>query len=179
MNIGAFGVDPGGSTGLAWGIFDPGRSVADALLTKMNSGSVTVTGDERTQIREVCEVWRSFYNTCVKDALLPIDHVYLVMEDYIYVPGVAYTGDSASISTALIWGIEGYRMGRRDEWAATHRGPAVLPPMILQTASQAKGFATNARLKEWGVWVKGRDHERSAWQHVAYFLQRYMLQHKH
>lgn len=78
-------------------------------------------------------------------------------------------------STAIIYGIEGYRMGRADEWREHRRGPLHVPPMIMQTASQAKGFATNKRLKEWDCWVVGREHERSAMQHLAYFVKHYQV----
>jgi hypothetical protein len=49
--------------------------------------------------------------------------------------------------------------------------------MILQLASQAKSVATNARMKDWGIWVVGREHERSAWAHIACFLKKYMAAH--
>jgi hypothetical protein len=179
VNIGVFACDPGGATGLAWGIFNPhAKSIEEMLSTRMDAGSTTVTGDERAQIREVAALWSSFYSACVRSALLPIDHVWLVFEDFVYAPGVNYEGESAKISTALIWGIEGYRMGKRDAFLERARGPvkSSMPSMMLQTASEAKTFATNARLKEWGVWVVGREHERSAWQHIAYFLKRYRIQ---
>ena len=151
------------------------------LRDRMNAGSNTVTGDERTQIRGIAECWQAFYRACVRSALLPPENVWFVCEDYIYTAQNTYAGDSAGISTALIWGVEGYRLGTADEWDRAHRGSQrkrqKMPAMVLQTASQAKGFATNARLKEWDVWVVGREHERSAWQHIAYFLKRYAIQH--
>lgn len=179
MNIGVFGCDPGGHTGLAWGIFDHRAKggVAEALQTRMNAGSATVTGDERQQIREVTEIWRSFYSACVRSALLPPDHVWLVFEDFIMRPGQTAGGRDSTIPLALIWGIEGYRMGRADEWSENNRGPLHVPSLVLQTAGQASSFATAERLKEWDLWVRGREHERSAWKHVALFVQRYMNQH--
>lgn len=36
-----------------------------------------------------------------------------------------------------------------------------------QTAGQMKGYATNNRLKRWGLWVPGRDHRRDALGHLA------------
>jgi hypothetical protein len=175
VNLAVFAIDPGGATGIAWGIFDPAASIEDALRGRMNAGSATVSGDARTQIREIAGWWQAFYRQCVGSACLPSERVWLVCEDFVYAPGVNYEGDSAKISTALIWGLEGYRMGRRDQWLESGRGRSSkvrMPSIILQTASQAKTFATNARLKDWDVWVVGKDHERSAWQHVAYFLMR-------
>jgi hypothetical protein len=178
MNIGVFTCDPGGATGLAWAILNPlaREGVGEALRTKMNHGSTTVDGNPRKQIREIASLWSAFYRTCVKSACLPEDRVFYVCENYIYAPGVNYEGESAMISTALIWGVEGYRMGRGDEWKLSHpRGRKVLPPMILQTASEAKSYATSARLKEWDCWVVGREHERSAYQHMAYFLKSFKI----
>lgn len=176
MNIGVFAVDPGGSTGVAWGIFDPNPPIEEVLKERMLAGSATISGDVRQQIREIATLWQAFYRSCVRSALLPPDHVWFVCEDYIYTVGNTYGGEPAAISTSLIWGIEGYRMGRADEWREHKRGTLVMPTMVLQTAGQAKGFATNTRLKEWDVWVVGREHERSAWQHVAYFLAKYKEQ---
>ena len=178
MNLGCFGVDPGGATGLAWGIFDPGAGgVAEALKTRLHAGSTTVDGEERRQIKAIATAWGDFYQDCVHTRRLPPENIYLVMENFIYT-GANYAGDSAKISTAIIWGLEGYRMGRRDEWKKHRRGRAHMPTMVLQNAGDAKAFAKPDLLKEWGVWVVGRDHERSAWQHIAYFLQRYRIQYR-
>lgn len=69
-------------------------------------------------------------------------------------------------------------MGRAEQFAEMKRGAKVMrPPMILQPAGQAATYATNARLRYWGLWVVGREHERSAWRHVALFLSRYIQQH--
>jgi len=39
-----------------------------------------------------------------------------------------------------------------------------------QLASTAKGFCNDAKLKEWGYWVKGHEHSRDSIRHGAYFL---------
>jgi hypothetical protein len=179
VNIGIFACDPGGATGLAWGICNPDVDFGESLLSRTSSGSMTIKGDVRAQIRAIAEEWRKFYQHCVQEAMLPHNHVWYVCEDYIYHGGVNYSGESAKISTALIWGVEGYRMGRADQWSNSHGHRKIsVPPVILQTASSASGYATDARLKNWGLWVKGRDHERSAWRHFALFLQKYMQQHR-
>ena len=177
MNVGIFGVDPGGATGLAWGIFNPEPpiTIEQSLRDRQLAGNCTVTGDRREQIMTIADTWRAFYETSVFNAQLPHDRIFLIVEDYIFTGG-SYSGDAASISTSIIWGLEGYRMGRRDEWRKHNDGDVALPPMVLQSAGEAKGYATNQRLKDWGIWVKGRDHERSAWQHVAAYLHRYIVQ---
>ena len=176
MNIGVFCCDPGGATGLAWAILDPHArgGVAEALRTRMHAGSTTITGDERTQIREVASLWGSFYSACVRNACLPPERIWPVFEDFIIRPGETGGGKEMSISTSIIWGFEGYRIGRRDEWREHKRGPIHMPQLVLQPAGQASTYATNPRLKDWDCWVVGREHERSAYRHMALFISRYM-----
>lgn len=179
MNIGILGVDPGGHTGVAWGVFDPKHKdgLGGAIRDRMLPGSTTIEGDERTQIREIAQLWGDFFSSCVRSACLPVDHVYLAVENFVLKPGQTAGGSDSTISLALIWGLEGYRMGRRDEWQQHKRGPALIPPMHLQMAGEAVQTAPNSRLKEWDCWVVGREHERSAWRHVALLLKRYMIAH--
>jgi hypothetical protein len=178
LNIAVFAVDPGGATGLAWGIFDPTAEIGACLRGRMDAGSDTVTGDIPEQIRAIAQAWQKFFRQAVDVNRLPVSHVWLVVENFRFT-GANYAGDSAVISTALIWGVEGYRMGTADEWKSRRGGRrAAMPQMILQEAGQASAAARNAWLKEWGVWVVGREHERSAWKHIAYFLKRYQIQHQ-
>jgi hypothetical protein len=41
---------------------------------------------------------------------------------------------------------------------------------ILQSPADAKRFATDARLHECGMWVKGQDHARDAYRHLLLYL---------
>lgn len=43
-------------------------------------------------------------------------------------------------------------------------------PFFLQAPSQAKSFATDAKLKSAGWWVPGQDHARDALRHLMVFL---------
>jgi hypothetical protein len=185
MNIAIFSCDPGGHTGLAWGLYPPykSRSFEDCLAAGIHTGSTTIGGSAREQIPAIVGQWQEFYHNAVEVALLPPTRVYLVMEDYVYRQDVRYSGEDSKISISVIWGVEGYRMGQRDEWLKSNRKPGprskangvqvFMPPMILQTATEAKTYATNARMREWGVWIKGRDHEQSAMAHLVTFLSRF------
>lgn len=176
MNIAIFAVDPGGHTGIAWGVFNPNaKSLKEALLGKMVAGSTTITGELPDQVVEICKLWQSFYESVVRDGLLPPERVFLVCEDFVPRGGQSGAGKEGISPAFLIGGIDGYRMGRRDEWRRHRRGRYFMPLRVLQTAEQAKSHGKHALLKEWGVWVVGREHERSAWQHAALFLQKYML----
>lgn len=169
-------MDPGGATGLAWAILSPELPLGDALRGRMHAGSTTVEGTERHQIAEIASVWQSFYRHCVHSALIPPTDVWYVVEDFVLKPGETAGGKDSTSPVALIWGVEGYRMGRRDEWAQHKRGQVHMPPMILQMAGQAKSVGTKDRLREFDLWVVGREHERSAWSHVAFFLKKYKEQ---
>lgn len=43
-------------------------------------------------------------------------------------------------------------------------------PYYTQTAQVAKGWCTDAKLEEWGYWLKGLRHARDAIRHGCYFL---------
>ena len=176
MNLGIFANDPGGTTGLAWGIFNPhADSIEEAIATRLHSGSCDITGDAPTQIREIASIWQSFYRTCVNVGRLPVENVLYIAEDFVPAGG-AVGGESQAISLAVLWGVEGYRMGQADEFKRLKRGAVVhCQPVVRQLASHAKGFGTGPRLKTWGVWVKGSDHQRSAWSHIAYYLQKRII----
>lgn len=174
MNIGVFANDPGGHSGIAWGIFDSTVDTAESLRTRQMAGSVTTGGTAREQILEIADLWMAFYDCCVNSALLPPQSVWNVCENYIQRPGQTSGGLDAGISTSIIWGVEGYRYGRAHQFKQEHPDANVhMPSMILQMAGDAKAWATRDRLKDWNVWVTGREHERSAWAHIALFIERY------
>ena len=176
MNIGVFCCDPGGHSGVAWAILDPSAATEVALRERQNAGSTTVSGDARTQVNELAQLWQSFFRSCVRSCLEPKD-VYCVFEDFIYNPTTSYNGDSARISTQIIWAFEGFRLGCEYQWKADHPGRKRIfrPALVLQPASQASTYATNDRLRNWGLWVRGREHERSALKHMALFLKSYQV----
>lgn len=176
MNIAVFAVDPGGHTGMGWGIFDPTlKDVGEQLRGRLSAGGATITGDQRTQIRGIVDLWQGFYHESVAK-FIPPDQVWYVCEDYILKPGETAGGGESTISAELIWGVEGYRMGQAAQARKYRRGLVVMPDMVLQMAGQAKSYATGRRLKEWDCWTVGKEHERSAWAHIAFFLKRYQIQ---
>lgn len=137
----------------------------------MFAGSETLVGDEYTQIKEIAKLWRTFLNQCVTVGRMDPSQVEFVCEDF--VPNLrGITGKEITSPERICWGVEGYRMGRADQFmlGRSINKAVYCPRMILQMPSQAKTFATNKRLREWGVWVVGREHERSAWAHLIYRL---------
>ena len=41
---------------------------------------------------------------------------------------------------------------------------------INQPANVAKGFCTDKRLKDWGLWIEGQKHARDAIRHACYYI---------
>jgi hypothetical protein len=171
-----FCCDPGGHSGVAWAILNPSVDTERALRERQNAGSTTVNGDARTQVNEIAQLWQSFFRACVRSCLDPGD-IYPVFEDFIYNPSTSYGGESAKISTQIIWAFEGFRLGTQYQWQVDHPGRKRIfrPSLVLQPAGQASTYATNDRLKMWDLWVKGREHERSAFRHMALFLKGYQI----
>lgn len=179
MNLGVFWTDPGGASGVAWGVFNPAHpdGVAGAIRDRDLAGSTTVSGHVREQIPEISKLWMSFYRVTVLRACIPAERVWFGMEDFIQMPGTNPSGKHDQLSSSIIWGVEGYRMGRADEWAEHKRGGKLihLPPVVLQPA--AMGLSTkDYELKESDAWIVGREHERSAWRHIFHFLKHYRMQ---
>lgn len=167
--VGIMAVDPGGHTGVAWGLFDATASMPDAIAQRRNSGSTTISGGERHQIRQLSALWRDFKRTCVRVGLLPPENVELVHEDFIPRRSL----DEEGISPIRIsWGVVGYQMGEYEEWERHGSGPAHVTTIRFQSASEGHAAASNQNLKDWGWWVVGREHERSAVKHICYRLKK-------
>jgi hypothetical protein len=158
-------MDPGGSTGLAWGIFDETASISDALSRGIHKGSATVEGDEYQQIVEIARHWMEFYRLCVLTCMLPPENVEFVSEDFI--ERTDLRGKKHQSPIRILWGVEGYRMGRAAEFAGRRTSPrrVYAPRVILQHPSLGSAVDSK-RLRAYGVWVVGRQHERSAWRHI-------------
>lgn len=172
MNIGVFAMDPGGSTGLAWGVYDWKAKPHEAVAHRMVAGSTTVVGDEYQQIAEIVKTWRVFFKECVKRGLPP-ENVFFVAEDW--VPwGGGGAGKEGSMPERVLWGVIGYRMGQVAEYKRTHKTtPMMAPPITLQLAGQANTKSSGKELRTADAWIVGKEHERSAWKHTILFIRNY------
>lgn len=160
-------MDPGGTTGVAWGIFDLSDTIAHALRTKRRAGSESFKGDPVDQIHPLAKLWGEFRNLCHFTYGIPVDQIDLVIEDWIVRPKVVLTGHTPVLPVMISWGVIGYRMGARDEYENNYRGPTAPLEVIWQQPGPAMNLGTSARLKSWDCWPVGRPHEREAWCHVA------------
>jgi len=167
---GIFCIDPGESTGIAWGIVDEktrGQMALQAVKERLSSGSVTISGPEAKQIRELYRLWVIFKRKCVKQFMEP-DWVDLVIEDFVLFPGEK-PGKRTTVAERISWGLEGYRMAMYDRHRAQYSDPSQVKhytPIVWQKSGAAHRFAQRPILEEADAWIRGKEHERSAFAHM-------------
>lgn len=171
--VGIMAFDPGGTTGVAWGVYDldePG--IVERLDSGVMVGEGQLTGGEPYQAAMMYEKWRGFQGYCAEKGWPST----VIVEDFILRPGKA-TADREGLSpirlTALFEGIliagsVGTYMAEEEDWALV--ATAAMPVVVKQSPAQAKGFATKERLKRWGQWRVGMQHARDARRHVCLYL---------
>lgn len=176
--VAVMAVDPGGTTGVAWGVYDlAGGAIPDILAAGEMTGSAQVTGAEEWQAAKIVEHWVDFEMFARhKFGAEPL----LVFEDFILRVGHGSSersGLSPVRITSLVYGLLlGHHVGTaapwgEDAWEAARRSQMI--PWKLQQPSAAKSFATKDRLKRWGLWTVGQQHARDAWRHLALALAEY------
>jgi hypothetical protein len=162
-SFGVMAVDPGGTTGLAYGIFDAMETTAETLLGGENLTAMEVYGAPEEQAWTIGMEWLDFVAECVL-AEVAIPDCHLVFESF------AVRTVLAELSPVEV--IAGVRT------LLQPRGKAVgiiaeVPPWKLdwrsQSAGDAKSFGTSARLRAWNLFDLGRgsNHKRDALRHMA------------
>ena len=162
-------IDPGESTGVAWGIVNDkhrGRAY-EAVAERLHSDSVTIQGEEAAQIRTLYHVWTDFKKFCVHTALLDPQSVDLVVEDFVLFPGEK-PGRATTAPERIAWGFEGYRMAQADMYRDRGRSlPKHYSPILWQkSAAASRFFKDRALMTQAGIWIRGKEHERSAFGHL-------------
>lgn len=164
-----FVIDPGQSTGVAWGRFVESGSVADRIGSRHEFGTTTVTGHDVEQARLIFRLWTAFQRRSVHDGLL----YEMVIEDFILTR--LRSSDRSGLSPVRITStLTGYRHGMADAYEAAGFGPSRVADPIFQQPSDAFSYATDARLRRWGLWIPGakQEHEREALAHLCLRLSR-------
>jgi hypothetical protein len=164
-----FVIDPGQSTGLAWGRFVENGSVADRVKSRTDYHTATVTGTEISQARNIFRLWEIFQLHAYRDGL-PYE---LIIEDFILTR--LRSSDRSGISPVRITSaLLGYRHGLADAYEFAGYGPSRVVEPIFQQPSDAFSYATNERLRRWGLWIPGtaKEHEREAIAHMCLRLSR-------
>jgi hypothetical protein len=161
---GIFCVDPGASTGVAWGILNEKDETAiKAVSERMYSSSLTLQGTEQEQIRDLYAFWTGFKKSCVQGHCMEPETIDLVIEDFVLFPGEK-PGRATTIAERVAWGFEGYRMAMFDHWRA--RWPKHYTPISWQMSGAANRFTKREILTQADAWIRGKEHERSAFAHM-------------
>lgn len=150
--VAAMVVDPGGHTGVTLHAWSDVGTPAERLATRKDLGSNTITGHWTEQAEALAAMWRLFKHEMHEVRGVPS---YLIVEDFIL------TKFKSSDRTGLypVW-IAGCMYGHL----------ALERERFIWQMPSAMTFATDERLKEWGLWVKGKVHERAANRHFAFFV---------
>lgn len=163
---GIFALDPGGTTAWARGVVKDEGTVAERIEHRELDGSFTYTHpDWMVQARVIAREWAEFRRLC-HNAGLP---AYFVCEDFI----LTRMKSSNRVGLYPVWiaaAVVGYRNGLADAYELGGYGPAAPIETVWQQPGQAKGFCTDDRLRDFGLWVRGKEHERDAWRHFAFFI---------
>jgi hypothetical protein len=160
--IALFCVDPGNHTGVAWSYVPLVSSIKGALLGKLAAGSTTLVGPEPDQARELFKLWEAFKSRANAHGI-PLDRIELIIERFTLRGGQHAGGRDGTSPERIAWAFEGYRLGRYD----TYRRSKHYTPIVWQEPGQALTLGTRPRLESWDCWVKGREHERTAYCHMA------------
>src|SRR5262245_56575712 len=151
-----FCIDPGESTGIAWGIVDEhAPSALEAVHDRLFAGSATIVGAPDDQIRPLYDLWAQFKREAVYNHFLAPERIDLVIEDFVLYPGEK-PGRSTTAPERVAWGFEGYRRGRYD----TYRKTKHYTEAIWQKSGAAHRFKQRAILTKADAWIVGKDHER-------------------
>jgi hypothetical protein len=159
-DIAIFTVDPGGSTGVTWGVYSLRCSlVKNAMASRTEAGSITIEGSEAVQVNKLWDLWHTF-----EADNLGARKIELVIEDFILLPKIHTPGKEGISPVRIAWGLVGYIWGQNDLVGD--------PDPIWQSASIGMRFNTRQMLEQWGCWIKGREHERAAYAHAGARLMR-------
>lgn len=196
MKISVIAVDPGVTTGITRFRFNKGdmvgRSVPDAIRAgTMEQFETTVHADKFMHWQEEM-AWANDTAAGILKWWQGQGELHIIFEDFLLRrEGTAqrHTLSPVRLTAYLISAIM-YQTAA-SAIALTERAGA-LPPgrartlarrrarslsdriyITAQTPAQAKGFATDARLKGWDLWIPGQRHARDSLRHLALWLQGY------
>lgn len=158
MRVGLFCLDPGVSTGIAWAVVDTNSNLAaDAMRTRKRTGSTTIQGTPMQQAMKIHDLWESYLAGCVKESI----PCHLISEEFVLSPMSSASGRDATMPERVMWAFEGYRHGKHSLRRSRH-----LAKLVLQRSGAASRYNSQAMLKPVAAWIRGKEHERSAFAHM-------------
>lgn len=177
-------VDPGGTTGVAQGLFNVSsmdrvstrkvmaRAVRKDVLRVEQLYAATAYRDvkrlhEVSMAIGVYRAWLSFSFKCLVELAIPMPYIFLVIESFELrqrSADLSPVGVTQGLLTLLA-------TGEIDPGAAGMTWPSIRVDQQLrfQEPATAMTYATNERLREWGVYglTVGKEHGRDAMRHLC------------
>lgn len=155
-HVGIFAFDPGGTTGVAWSMMKLRTTMAETLKAA-EVFSQDITGEHDEQAVKLDEMFTATAMAWNVERMLPLDCIYVVSEGFT----LRKIGSSAKVGLYPVW------------VAAMFQGMVYGRAVVEYQEPAQKKYATNDRLKRWGLWVPGQsDHQRDARRHIAIRLNR-------
>ena len=159
-------VDPGGTTGVAAGYVTLADTFKDTVKTMEAKRSLEVGGDWLDQAAELCRLMHRFVFRANVEVGLPLYNVHITFEDFVL---RRRREGGATGNLTSIW-VAAAAVGMYHSSSLIPREGDFLVervPVTWRQASPAKTFATDERLRMWGLWESGSAHKRDAWRHWA------------
>lgn len=172
-------VDPGKVTGVAQGFFNATRGAATTrglMRRALRKDAIRVSHieapeayrdlsvvppavSEITQGALLYRAWMSFTFRAATELMIPYPAIFLVIEDFQLRQRSADLSP-VRVTSALLAHLSDSSLG----WPAMVRADHCLR---FQQPAEAKTYATDARLRDWGLWTVGKEHGRDATRHMA------------
>ena len=151
--VGIFALDPGTTSGIDVGFWRTNCRVEEAVNSY--EGFVDeLTGSIEDQARTLCELYTEFFE---RDSST---RKFIVIESYTQRPTPHFVKAESLDPIRVAYMMIG-------------RLTSLFDPsdriVNWQSPSEAMTYATDGRLREWGAWVKGKEHGRDARRHALAF----------
>lgn len=151
--IAVFTFDPGGTTGVAWGVMKPEQTLNETL-NGAELASCDITGDYKQQAGKLYDLWTGLVYNWNVEREISLDDTYCVSEGF----SLSRIGSRDKVGLYPVW------IAAMFEGLVWNEGVRV----EYQEPS-TKGRSTSARMKRWGIWERGvSEHRKDAMRHLAY-----------
>jgi hypothetical protein len=158
--LAVMGVDPGTGTGVAWCVC----AATGTIATRMGQPpsppqSACLRGSYTAQADRLCAILRGFKNTANATQRRTKEDVSIILaiEDFVL----------TRMESSEREGLDPVRVTAAFITAMEERGLQRGVEIVYQSPANAKTYATNDRLRHWGVWKIGaEEHERDAMRHM-------------
>lgn len=152
------GIDPGGTTGLFCAAVELQPTMKKTVATLEHTWMDQITGDYLEQAAQIASVTRDVIAQANMDGVA-LSSFHVVFEDW----DTGRVNPGRELQSVWVMAAAGALLleGRN--------GPLKRDQVSFQYAAQAKGYATDQRLKLWGLYdlTKGKPHARDASRHWA------------